>query len=68
MKHKRVSEFAPFAGLGFKLDAARQAAPMLRLRRIAPETKEPRPVSAYDVPPVWGYGLLLRLDRETGGS
>ena len=57
----------PFAGLGFDLTAVLRHADGLRLTRVG---GEPIGEGMPDIP-TWlpsGWALLVRLNRETGGS
>jgi len=64
----RAERAAPFSGLGFDLRVTREAAQTMQLRSCRPEPKQVA-VWPGEVPPrQYGYGLLLFLNQETGGS
>jgi hypothetical protein len=58
----------PFAGLGLDLAEVRRKVSGLKLKAVF---RRPAPLKqTWDspTPPLYGYGLLLRLCRETLGS
>ena len=58
----------PFGGLGLDLAETRRKVSGLRLKAF-PRQEAPRVQSGHEAPPpLSGYGLLLRLSRETLGS
>lgn len=69
MKDQQCLGLAPFSGLGFDLGAVALRAGGLRARRAAlPRTRPEAPGRPLPPPTAWGYGLMLALGRETGGS
>ena len=58
----------PFAGLGFELSSAVQAARGMELVELVDAMEFFIPSMAQPSAASWGYGLMLSLGRETGGS
>jgi hypothetical protein len=56
-----------FSGLGVDLSRTAAAAQVMDLRRL--DAGQPRAAPPGEGPPgAWGFGLMLMLNRETGGS
>lgn len=65
----RGPEAVPFGGLGFDLSPVRSLVACLRLAPVRAH-RVPNVLAAFTPPQAmqYGYGLMLWLNRETGGS